>query len=179
MTRPRKNPGPSGIRTWDLPFSRRTPAKQRALKSSRLAVRSGRVVGVALLTITCVVWFVASMVLTQWAGIAQWVVCWARCPAWCSVAGSSLLWASGRGDVPLGVNMGSDSIPPPPPQKKKKQPLFRMRVLTGSSLFTHVFHRTDSKQPDIHVLDGWMLAIKTHSACTIHEDGMWLPLRLD
>ena len=25
MTRPRKNPGASGIRTWDLPLSRRTP----------------------------------------------------------------------------------------------------------------------------------------------------------
>ena len=25
MTRPRKNPGTSGIRTWDLPLSRRTP----------------------------------------------------------------------------------------------------------------------------------------------------------
>ena len=49
--------------------------------------------------------------LWEGAGIAQSVVCWARCPAWCSVVGSVLLWASGRRDFPLGVNMGSDSIP--------------------------------------------------------------------
>ena len=45
------------------------------------------------------------------AKIAQLVVCWAHYPVWCSVAGSILLWASGRGDFSLGVNMGSDSIP--------------------------------------------------------------------
>ena len=32
----------------------------------------------------------------------------------------------------------------------------------------------DSKDADIYFLDGWMLATKTHPACTIHEDGMWL-----
>ena len=48
-----------------------------------------------------------------------------------------------------------------------------------SSLCTCAFHRTDSKDPDVHVLDGWMLATKTHPACTIHEDGMWLPQWLD
>ena len=35
------------------------------------------------------------------------------------------------------------------------------------------------KDYDIHVLDGWMLATKTHPACTIHEDGMWLLQWLD
>ena len=44
-------------------------------------------------------------------GIAQLVMCWACCPVWCSVACSTLLWASSRGDFSLGVNMGSDSIP--------------------------------------------------------------------
>ena len=44
-----------------------------------------------------------------------------------------------------------------------------------SSLCTHAFHRMDSKDPDVHVLDGWIPATKTHPACTIHEDGMWLP----
>ena len=34
-----------------------------------------------------------------------------------------------------------------------------------SSLCTHVFHQTDSKDPDIHVLYGWMPATKTHPAC--------------
>ena len=36
----------------------------------------------------------------------------------------------------------------------------------------------DSKDPDMHVLDRWMPATKTHPACTILEDGMWLPLWL-
>ena len=53
------------------------------------------------------------------AGIAQSVVCWVYCSAKCSVAGSTLLWASSRGNVSLGVNMISDSIPPK---------LFQMRV---------------------------------------------------
>ena len=44
-----------------------------------------------------------------------------------------------------------------------------------SCLCTHAFHRTDSKDPDFHVLDGWMPATKTYPARTIHEDGMWLP----
>ena len=33
--------------------------------------------------------------------MAQSVVCWARCPAWCSVASSNLLWTSGTGCFPL------------------------------------------------------------------------------
>ena len=53
------------------------------------------------------------------AQIAQLVVCWACCPAWCSITGLTLFWAFDRGDFSLGVNMGSDSIPPK---------LFRMRV---------------------------------------------------
>ena len=44
-------------------------------------------------------------------GIAQLVVCWARCPAWCKVAGSTLLWSSRRGNFSIAVNMGFDSIP--------------------------------------------------------------------
>ena len=34
--------------------------------------------------------------------------------------------------------------------------------LNRSSLCTLVFHGTDSKDPDIHVLDGGMAATKTH-----------------
>ena len=41
--------------------------------------------------------------------------------------------------------MVSVSIPPK---------LFWMRVYTGSSLRTYAFHGTDSKDPDIYVLDG-------------------------
>ena len=44
-----------------------------------------------------------------------------------------------------------------------------------SSLCTHAFHGTDSKDPDVHVLDRWNPATKTHPARTIHEDRMWLP----
>ena len=44
-----------------------------------------------------------------------------------------------------------------------------------SGLCSHAFHRTDLKDPDIHVLDRWMPATKTHPVCTIHKDGMWLP----
>ena len=50
---------------------------------------------------------------------------------------------------------------------------FRWEYKPRSSSWTHVFHRTDSKDPDIHVLDGWMRASKTHPACTIHKDRMW------
>ena len=35
------------------------------------------------------------------------------------------------------------------------------------------------KDPDIHVLDGWMPTTKRHPACTIHEDRLWLPRWLD
>ena len=47
-----------------------------------------------------------------------------------------------------------------------------------SSLCTHAFHHTDSKNLDIYVLDGWMPATK-HPACTIHGNRMWLLIRLD
>ena len=52
---------------------------------------------------------------------SSFVVCWALCPAWCSIVGSTLLWGEvfQQGDFSLGVNMGSDSIPPK---------LFRKRV---------------------------------------------------
>ena len=45
------------------------------------------------------------------ARIAQLVVCWARCPARCSIVGLTLLLASDGRDYSLGVSMGSDSIP--------------------------------------------------------------------
>ena len=46
------------------------------------------------------------------ARIAQSVVGWDRCSAWCSIASLNLLWASGRGDFSLGVDMVFDSISP-------------------------------------------------------------------
>ena len=53
---------------------------------------------------------------------------------------------------------------------------FRWEHKPRSSLCTHAFFHTDSKDLSIHVLDGWMPATKTYSTCTIHEDRMWLPL---
>ena len=44
-------------------------------------------------------------------GTAQSVVCWACCPAWCSIMGSILLWTSGKGCFSFGVNMGSPKSP--------------------------------------------------------------------
>ena len=102
-------------------------------------------------------------------GMARLVVRWARCPAWCSVVGSILLWGdffSGRGDYYLGVNMVLTPFP---------KTSFGWEYKLRSSLCTHAFHRTHSKDPDIHVLVGRMPASKTHPACTICEDGMWQP----
>ena len=108
---------------------------------------------------------------------ATWIQrCLPVVPA-CSVASSTLLWFTGPGDffpmcvlcVYLHVCMGSDSISPNS---------FGWEYKPRSSLCTHAFHRADSKDPVIHVLDGWMPATKTHPVCTIHEDGIWLPLWL-
>ena len=104
-------------------------------------------------------------------------MCWVHCPEWCSIAGSILLWASGRGDFSLRANMGSDSIP----QKLSDEIINRGLVCA----YIHSIARTQSKDPDIHILDRWMPAKKTktkkkaHPACTIHADGMWLPLWFD
>ena len=56
---------------------------------------------------------------------------------------------------------------------------FRWEYKLRSSLCTHAIQRTDSKDLDIYVLDRWMPTTKTHPACTIHKDGMWLPLWSD
>ena len=53
--------------------------------------------------------------------------------------------SKGRGDFSLGVSTGLDSIP---------QNSFGLERKPRSSLCTHTFHRTDSKEPDMHVLDG-------------------------
>ena len=104
------------------------------------------------------------------SGIAQSVVCWVCCQAWCSIAGfRSSSEPPVEGIFFLGVNMVSDSI---------SQNSFGWEYKPSSSLWTHAFHCTDSTNPDIHVLDGWMPATKTHPACTIHGDKMWLPLWL-
>ena len=102
--------------------------------------------------------------------IAQSVVCWAHCLVWCRVAGWNLLWASGRGDFfPLELTWT------PFPLNS-----FGWEYKPMSSLCTHAFHCTDTKEPDVHVLDGWMPATKkTHPACTIQEDRIWLPVWLD
>ena len=91
---------------------------------------------------------------------------WARCPQRRGFD-PPLGKFSGTGDFSLGVNMGFKLHSP--------KNSFGWEYKPRSSLCTHAFHRMDSKDPDIHVLDGWMPATKTHPARTIHEDGMWLP----
>ena len=116
------------------------------------------------------------MLEAQWVvfrGRSLLVVCWAHCSAWCSILGSILLWGeffSGTGDFSFRVNMGLTPFP---------KNCFRWEYKVRSSLCTLAFHRTDSKDPGIHVLDRWMPATKTHPASTIHEDGMWLSQWLD
>ena len=99
------------------------------------------------------------------AGIAQLVV---HGLAVHGVAGSILLWGHFpvEGIFPLELTWVQTPFP---------QNSFGWEYKARSSLCTHAFHRTDSKDPDVHVLDGWMPATKTHPARTIHEDGMWLP----
>ena len=66
--------------------------------------------------------------------------------------------------------MGSDSIP---------QNSFGWEYKPRSSLCTHTFHHTDSKDLDIYVLDGRVSTSNENPACKIHEDGMWLSQWLD
>ena len=65
-----------------------------------------------------------------------------------------LLWVSGRGDLSLGVNMGSDSIS----QKLSDENVNRGLVCAHM----HSIART-LKILNIHVLDRWMLVTKTAS----------------
>ena len=99
------------------------------------------------------------------AGIAQLVVLGLAVH---SVAGSILLWGHFpiEGIFPLELTWFKLHSP---------QNSFRWEYKPRSNLCTHAFHGTDSKDPDVHVLDGWMPTTKTHPARTIHEDGMWLP----
>ena len=130
-------------------------------------------------------------------------MCWAHSPGWCRITGSTFLWASGKGDFSFRVNMDYDpkslsdesmnwgpvcahthsisqtqkiltwSLTPFP------QNSFRWEHKPRFSPCTHAIHRMDSKDPDIHVLDGWMPATKTHPPNTIHEERMWLALWLN
>ena len=76
---------------------------------------------------------------------------------------------SGWGDFSLGVDMVSDST----------SCSFEWECKPRSCVCVHTSLCTDSTDLDIHVLDRWMPATKTHSACTIHENGMWLTLLWD
>ena len=103
--------------------------------------------------------------------VSSLVECWPCCLAWCSR----------RFDPPLGRIFSGEGMFPfeltwvlTPFPKNSLGWEYKPR----SSLCTHAFHCTDSKDPDIHVLDRWIPATKTHPACTIHEDGMW-PVWLD
>ena len=104
-------------------------------------------------------------VVSVGAGIAQLVVLGLAVH---SVAGLILLWGHFpvEGIFPLELTWVQTPFP---------QNSFGWEYKPRSSLCTHAFHCMDSKAPDVHVLDGWMPATKTHPVCIIHEDGMWLP----
>ena len=94
--------------------------------------------------------------------LSLWVMCWAHCPAWCSIVGSILLWGfSVEGIFPLDLTWVLTPFP---------QNSFRWEYKPRSGLCTHAFHHTDSKDLDIHVLDGWMPATKTPS---MHHPWKW------
>ena len=107
------------------------------------------------------------------SGIAQPVVCLARCPTWCIIHS---LWVQSSSELRVEriLSLESTWVQTPFPQNS-----CRWEYEWRSSLCPHAFRRMDSKDPDIHVLDGWMLATKTHPAYTIHKDRMWLPQWLD
>ena len=86
-----------------------------------------------------------------------------------SVAGSILLWGHFLVETIFPLELTWVQAPFPPKNS------FGWEYKPRSSLCTHAFHCTDSKDPDVHVLDGWMPATKPHPARTIHKDGMWLP----
>ena len=124
------------------------------------------VLGYIYCYVTVIYMFFRMIVMWHWGGWNSSVgSAWARCP-------------QRRGfDPPLGTFSVEGIFPleltwaeTPFPQNS-----FGWEYKPRSSLCIHAFHRTDSKDPDIHVLDGWMPATKTHPARTIHEDGMWLP----
>ena len=73
-----------------------------------------------------------------WAGIAQSLVRWARslndAASWFPPCSEP----SDKGDSSLGLSIGSESFPK-----------YKLR----SSPCRHAFHRIDSKDPDIHVID--------------------------
>ena len=76
--------------------------------------------------------------------------------AWCTIVSSIFFWASGR---PRGDLLLEGDMAPFPPKS------FGWAYKPRSGLRTHAFHRTDSKHPDIHVLDRWMQQQKhTHHA---------------
>ena len=93
---------------------------------------------------------------------------WQRVCARTGWPGVSILWQGGDSKFDLQL------VLTPFPKNS-----FGWEYKLRSCLYTHTFHHTDSKDPVMHVLDRWMSATKTHPACTIHEDGIWLPLWLD
>ena len=105
-----------------------------------------------------------------------WVECWACC---CSVMQRHgfnpplRIISLVEGIFSLELTWVWTPIFPSPP------PPFGWEYKPRSSLCIHAFHHTDSKDSDMYVRDGWMLATTTHPACPIYEDGMWLPQWLD
>ena len=83
------------------------------------------------------------------AGIAQLVVL--GLAATVSWVRYSLGIFSGRGDFPLELTWVQTAFPQTPSDES---------INRGLVYAHNAFHRTDSKDPDVHVLDGWMPATK-------------------
>ena len=121
----------------------------------------------------CPVWCSTVGLILLWGRNSSLVVCWAGCRVWCNTVGVVLLWGGFfpvEGIFPLELTWFLILFP---------KNSFVWEYKPRSSLCTYVFRCTDSKDADIYVLHGWMAATNTYPACTIHEDGMWLPHALD
>ena len=133
----------------------------------------------AVETINIIYNFIFISILFILLSIVEWqnggrnsllVMCWACCPVWCSIMGSILLWGEFFFLVQRIFSKELTWVLTPFPKHS-----FQWEYKPRSSLCTYAFHCTDSKDRDIYVLDGRMKATKTHPACTIHEDRIWLP----
>ena len=127
------------------------------------------------------VWYTTELYIWMGAGITQSVVCWARCPAWCSGMGSILLLASSKGDFSLGINMGSDSIPQKTLSDEsinrglvcarmhsiaQAQKIQTFMSCTGECKEQEHTQYAPSKKTECDYLNGWINTIPTYIRCT-------------
>ena len=98
-------------------------------------------------------------------------MCWACCPAWCSVMGSILLWASGRGDfspwvlvwvlTPFPTTLLDESINQGLVCTHMHSSVQTQKILTFMSLMSECWHQkhtqqTPSTKTECDYLYGWI-----------------------